>query len=109
MDPSAPTRATGRPGGVAGSGTELRTSARQPGGPVARLATPGLNGVGGVVAAAGALGGFFPPLVMGATYNQAENNYFIGLMLLAVTAFLAFLSAFLVPHGGKPDHAKHAK
>ena len=41
--------------------------------------------------------------------NQAENNYFIGLMLLAVTAFLAFLSAFLVPHGGKPDHAKHAK
>ena len=46
------------------------------------------------------------PLVMGATYNQAENNYFIGLMLLAVTAFLAFLSAFLVPHGGKPDHAK---
>jgi len=27
-------------------------------------------------------------------------------MLLAVTAFLAFLSAFLVPHGGKPDHAK---
>ena len=39
---------------------------------------------------------------MGATYNQAENNYFIGLMLLAVTAFLAFLSAFLVPHGAKP-------
>ena len=43
---------------------------------------------------------------MGATYNQEHNNYFIGLMLLAVTAFLAFLSVFLVPHGGKPDHAK---
>ena len=74
---------------------------------VARAADPkNVGAVSGVVAAAGALGGFFPPLVMGATYNQAENNYFIGLMLLAVTAFLAFLSAFLVPHGGKPDHAK---
>ncbi|MFW7366546.1 MAG: MFS transporter, partial [Rothia mucilaginosa] len=51
-------------------------------------------------------GGFFPPLVMGATYNQAENHYFVGLMLLAVTAALAFLSAFLVPNGGKPNHAK---
>ena len=74
---------------------------------VARAADPkNVGAVSGVVAAAGALGGFFPPLVMGATYNQAENNYFIGLMLLAVTAALAFLSAFLVPHGGKPDHAK---
>ena len=74
---------------------------------VGRAADPkNVGAVSGVIAAAGALGGFFPPLVMGATYNQAENNYFIGLMLLAVTAFLAFLSAFLVPHGGKPDHAK---
>ncbi|MFV0900879.1 hypothetical protein ACLOJD_03815 [Rothia dentocariosa] len=29
-----------------------------------------------VLAAAGALGGFFPPLVMGATYDAAVNNYF---------------------------------
>ena len=77
---------------------------------VGRAADPkNVGAVSGVIAAAGALGGFFPPLVMGATYNQAENNYFIGLMLLAVTAALAFLSAFLVPHGGKPNHAKHAK
>ena len=74
---------------------------------VGRVADPkNVGAVSGVIAAAGALGGFFPPLVMGATYNQAENNYFIGLMLLAVTAALAFLSAFLVPNGGKPNHAK---
>ena len=72
-----------------------------------RVADPkNVGAVSGVIAATGALGGFFPPLVMGATYNQEHNNYFIGLMLLAVTAFLAFLSVFLVPHGGKPDHAK---
>ena len=39
-----------------------------------------------VLAAAGGLGGFFPPLVMGATYNAAANSYFNGLMLLALTA-----------------------
>ena len=39
-----------------------------------------------VLAAAGGLGGFFPPLVMGATYNAAANSYFNGLMLLSVTA-----------------------
>ena len=59
-----------------------------------------------VLAAAGALGGFFPPLVMGATYDAAHRNYFIGLTLLAVTAAVAFASAFLVKHGGKPEHHK---
>lgn len=39
-----------------------------------------------VLAAAGALGGFFPPLVMGATYDAAVNSYFNGQMLLSVTA-----------------------
>ena len=29
-----------------------------------------------VLAAAGRLGGFFPPLVMGVTYEAAANNYF---------------------------------
>ena len=56
--------------------------------------------------AAGGLGGFFPPLVMGATYDAAHRNYFIGLTLLAVTAAVAFASAFLVKHGGKPEHHK---
>ena len=39
-----------------------------------------------VLAAAGALGGFFPPLVMGAAYDAAVNSYFNGQMLLPVTA-----------------------
>ena len=39
-----------------------------------------------VLAAAGALGGFFPPLVMGAAYDAAANSYFNGQMLLSVTA-----------------------
>jgi len=52
------------------------------------------------------LGGFFPPLVMGATYDAAHRNYFVGLTLLAVTAALAFASAFFVKHGGKPEHHK---
>ena len=74
---------------------------------VGRAADPkNVGAVSGVIAAAGALGGFFPPLVMGATYDAAHRNYFIGLTLLAVTAALAFASAFFVKHGGKPEHHK---
>ena len=39
-----------------------------------------------ILAAAGALGGFFPPLVMGAAYDAAVNSYFNGQMLFPVTA-----------------------
>ncbi len=39
-----------------------------------------------VLAAAGGLGGFFPPPVMGAAYDAAVNSYFNGQMLLSVTA-----------------------
>lgn len=39
-----------------------------------------------VLAAAGGLGGFFPPLVMGVVYDAAVNSYFNGQMLLPVTA-----------------------
>ena len=34
-----------------------------------------VGAVTGIVGAAGGLGGFFPPLVMGATYDSADNNY----------------------------------
>ncbi|MBU8865762.1 MFS transporter [Paenarthrobacter aromaticivorans] len=58
---------------------------------VGRLSPPGKVGsISGIVSAAGGLGGYFPPLVMGATYNAADNSYFIGLMLLVVTAAAAF-------------------
>ena len=74
---------------------------------VGRAADPkNMGAVSGVIAATGALGGFFPPLVMGATYDAAHRNYFVGLTLLAVTAAVAFASAFFVKHGGKPEHHK---
>jgi MFS transporter, NNP family, nitrate/nitrite transporter len=53
---------------------------------VARLAPADKVGsVTGIVGAAGGLGGFFPPLVMGAFYTQT-GSYFYGLILLALTA-----------------------
>ena len=54
---------------------------------VGRAADPkNVGAVSGVIAAAGAFGGFFPPLVMGAAYDAAANSYFNGQMLLSVTA-----------------------
>ncbi|MCK6211854.1 MFS transporter [Georgenia sp. EYE_87] len=59
---------------------------------VARLAPADKVGsVTGIVGAAGGLGGFFPPLVMGAVYTQT-GSYFFGLILLAITALA--LAAF---------------
>lgn len=53
---------------------------------VARLVPPERVGsVTGVVGAAGGLGGFFPPLVMGAIYGAADD-YTWGYVLLAATA-----------------------
>lgn len=53
---------------------------------VARLVAPGeVGAVTGVVGAAGGLGGFFPPLVMGAVYG-ATGSYLLGFVLLAATA-----------------------
>jgi MFS transporter, NNP family, nitrate/nitrite transporter len=53
---------------------------------VAKLAPADKVGsVTGIVGAAGGLGGFFPPLVMGAVYTQT-GSYFLGLILLALTA-----------------------
>ena len=59
--------------------------------------------VGGIIAAAGGLGGYFPPLVMGATYDAEHSSYFVGLTLLAVFAALALLLTFTVRNGGKTD------
>jgi NNP family nitrate/nitrite transporter-like MFS transporter len=46
-----------------------------------------VGGVTGIVGAAGGLGGFVPPLLMGYVYGQTQS-YAIGLWLLAVTAAL---------------------
>ena len=54
--------------------------------PVARVGT-----VAGIVGAAGGLGGYFPPLIMGETYDAADNNYTVGLLALCALAVVAFL------------------
>jgi NNP family nitrate/nitrite transporter-like MFS transporter len=50
-----------------------------------------VGSVSGIVGAAGGLGGFFPPLVMGATYDEDDHSYTIGLMLLCATAIVALV------------------
>lgn len=62
-----------------------------------RAPTARVGAVTGVVGAAGGLGGYFPPLVMGATYDEAGNDYTVGLALLCATALVAFafVAAFL--------------
>ena len=54
-----------------------------------------VGSVAGVVGAAGGLGGFFPPLVMGATYNEADHSYTTGLVLLCITAAAALVFVLL--------------
>jgi MFS transporter, NNP family, nitrate/nitrite transporter len=49
-----------------------------------------VGSVAGVVGAAGGLGGFFPPLVLGATYDEADHSYTTGLVLLCATALGSF-------------------
>ncbi len=63
---------------------------------VSRLAPPDKVGsVTGVVGAAGGLGGFFPPLLMGAIYG-AFGDYSIGYVLLAFTALAALTYTWIV-------------
>ena len=50
-----------------------------------------VGSVAGIVGAAGGLGGFFPPLVMGATYDEDDHSYTIGLLLLCATAIVALV------------------
>ena len=52
-----------------------------------------VGAVTGVVAAAGGLGGYFPPLVMGATYNAETNSYALGLWLLVLVGAFALVVA----------------
>ncbi|WP_105567472.1 MFS transporter [Microbacterium halophytorum] len=61
-----------------------------------------VGAVSGVVAAAGGLGGYFPPLVMGATYNAETNSYGLGLWLLVVVGAVALVVAGMLQNvGGK--------
>jgi NNP family nitrate/nitrite transporter-like MFS transporter len=51
--------------------------------------------VTGLVGAAGGLGGFFPPLLMGAVYD-ATGDYAIGFMLLSEFALVCLIVNVLV-------------
>ena len=63
---------------------------------IAQVTDPArVGGVTGLVGAAGGLGGFVPPLIMGYVYGQTQS-YAIGLWLLAVTAALTLLLTLTV-------------
>ncbi|MGB0099470.1 MAG: MFS transporter [Nocardioides sp.] len=62
-----------------------------------------VGSVAGIVGAAGGLGGFFPPLVMGATYNEADHSYTIGLLLLSATAVAALLYTLFGVRKRRPE------
>ncbi len=63
---------------------------------VAKVTEPArVGGVTGLVGAAGGIGGFVPPLIMGYVYGRTES-YAIGLLLLSVTAALTLLLTLTV-------------
>lgn len=63
---------------------------------IARATEPArVGGVTGLVGAAGGLGGFVPPLIMGYVYGRTES-YAIGLWLLAATAVLTLILTLTV-------------
>ncbi len=72
---------------------------------VARVVPAGQVGsVTGLVGAAGGLGGFFPPLVMGAVYSVSDD-YTWGYLLLALiaAAACAFTATVIRRHALPPD------
>jgi MFS transporter, NNP family, nitrate/nitrite transporter len=68
-----------------------------------RAPAQSVGSVTGIVAAAGGLGGYFPPLVMGATYDPVDNDYTVGLLLLVLTALTALAYTALRLHAKEPS------
>ena len=71
-----------------------------------RAPAQSVGSVTGIVAAAGGLGGYFPPLVMGVTYDPVDNDYTIGLLLLVATAVVALGYTALRLHAHEPSARK---
>lgn len=71
-----------------------------------RAPAKSVGSVTGIVSAAGGLGGYFPPLVMGSTYDAADNDYSVGLILLVMTALIAFAYTALRLHAHEPAAAR---
>lgn len=57
--------------------------------------------VSGLVSAAGGLGGYFPPLIMGAAYT-AFGNYFWGVLALGATCVVSILVSLWMASDKKP-------
>ena len=75
---------------------------------VARVTDPArVGGVTGLVGAAGGLGGFVPPLVMGYIYGRTDS-YAIGLVLLSVTAALTLVMTLTVVRRTAARHVEVA-
>ena len=71
---------------------------------MARQAPPERVGtVTGLVGAAGGLGGYFPPLVMGATYEILLPGYGVGLTLLSLVALAALAFTYLGIKTGRAE------
>lgn len=60
-----------------------------------------VGAISGTAAAAGGLGGYFPPLVMAATYDAATNSYAKGLYALVATAIVGLLLAAMLKNDRK--------
>ncbi|WP_165604385.1 MULTISPECIES: MFS transporter [Mycolicibacter] len=67
-----------------------------------------LGAVTGIVSAVGGLGGYFPPIVMGVTYDPVHNDYTVGLLLLVATALIMFGYTALRLRAREPAGAAHA-
>lgn len=73
-----------------------------------RAPAKSVGSVTGIVSAAGGLGGYFPPLVMGATYDRVGNDYTVGLLLLVATAVIALVFTALRLHAREPRPVEEA-
>jgi NNP family nitrate/nitrite transporter-like MFS transporter len=75
---------------------------------IARVTDPWrVGGVTGLVGAAGGLGGFVPPLIMGYVYGRTDS-YAIGLGLLSVTAALTLLLTLTVVRSTAAAHERQS-
>lgn len=66
-----------------------------------------VGSVTGLVGAAGGLGGYFPPLVMGATYDTVGDDYTFGLALLTAVALASLAYTWLAIRA--PSDVKEAR
>lgn len=66
-----------------------------------------VGGVTGLVGAAGGLGGFVPPLIMGYVYGRTDS-YAIGLGLLSVTAALTLVLTLTIVRRTEQTHLQEA-